>query len=150
MSNFRLEDVLAVFRALEANEDAIPILGNDDAMKVLAAWMKTDQAWQKPRRKQPVITATNHNLAWQWVVSGWTLDVDGVARGANVSPRVAAYQLEVLVSNRLIYPDGSISKGARAAMSIHVAQKLGIKQQKPRQPKEPKADEKKNDSGNTN
>lgn len=135
---FRLEDALAVFRAMETNEDAIPILGNEDAMRVLSSWTKTDQVWSKPRRKLPELTHANHSRVWQWIVSGWTIDVNEVARGANVSPRVAAQQLEVLTTNRLIYPDGSMSKGARAALNIYVAQKLGIKQ-KPRQQPTPKA-----------
>lgn len=148
MVKFRLEDVLAVFRALEANEDAIPILGNEDAMRVLAAWTKSDQHWRKPRRAMPELTATNHGLVWAWITSGWSFEYDPLARAANVSARIAAQQLDVLMANRLIYPDGSMSKGARAAMNLYIAAKLGIKQKSRRSPT-PKTEEK-DDKGEHN
>lgn len=136
--NFRAEDVLSMFRGMEQNEDAIPILDDDDAMKCLAAWAKTDQAWRRPKRDCPAMSVDNHAAVWRWVLAGWTLDVEGVAKAAGISERTAQYKLDVLTCNRLIYPDGSMAKGARLALNIYVAKKLGIKQKQPPQRSAPR------------
>ncbi len=125
--SFTLEDVIAPFRAMESNEDAIPILGDEDAMKCLAAWAKTDQLWRKPKKRAPVLKHNNHAAVWSWVDSGWHHDIGLVAVAAGLSQRIAAEKIAMLVVNRLIYPDGSMSKAARTSLNIYVAEKLGIK-----------------------
>lgn len=132
MIDFRLEDVLAPFRALEANEDAIPILGDEAALKCLAAWSKTDHRWVKPKTRPPRFTHGNHAVVWEWMVGGWRLDLAGVAKRAGLSERTVHEKMAMLVGNRLMYPDGSMSKAAKTALNIYVAGKLGIKQTKPK------------------
>ncbi len=144
---FRLEDLIAAFRALEANEDAIPILGDEDAMRCLAAWSKTDQTWTKPRGRVPTIRPGNHADVWAWIVRGWSFDYTNIATGAGLSLRIAHEKVRMLSTNRLIYPDGSMSKAARTALNIHVAEKLGIKQQAPgRKPAPKKRDDEGDDT----
>lgn len=127
MADLVLETLLAKFRAMETNEDAAPIIGDDDAMKVLSSWSKVDQAWRKPRGKAPVFAHDNHGLVWAWIRSGWTCDIEAVAAGAGVSERVAVEKLAILIGNRLIYPDGSTARGARIALQVWLAAKLGLK-----------------------
>lgn len=133
--------VISSFRAIEANEDAIPVLGDEDAMRVLAAWSKTDQQWKRPRRKPPEMTPTNHALVWSWLVEGWSIDHGSIAKAAGVRIAVAHEKMEMIIRNRLVYPDGSMSKAARTALNVHVAAKLGIKQKAPRTPRAGAKDE---------
>ncbi len=131
-----LMDLLNVFRNLEEDNDSITVLGDDEAMRVLQAWRKTDQRWSRPRHKPPAVSAGNHAAVWSWIRDGWTIDELAISRGAGLSVRVVHEKLEMLLAARLIYPDGQISKGARTALQLHVAQKLGIK---PKRRKEPAA-----------
>lgn len=129
-----ITELLSTFRALEANEDAITVLGDEDAMKVLSAWSKTDQRWQAPKKKRPQITPTNHAEMWRWIVQGWTIDEEAIAVGSGLSANVVHTKMRMLIAARLVYPDGQMSKAARAALQVFVAQKLGIKSK--RQPQQ--------------
>ncbi len=126
--DFRLENVLAPFRSLESNEDALIVLGDDEAMRVLIAWQHIDQEWAHPGGKQPLAIHGKMAKLWTWIMSGWEVDNRKVSRLAGVSPSIAHAKLEILMGNRLIYPDGSMSKGVRTALMAHTATKLGIKQ----------------------
>ena len=128
---FNLESVLAPFRGLEQNTDAVVVLGDEQAMRVLVAWQKIDNEWSPPATRVPVVTAGGMGRLWKWIVAGWdVLKIEReVARLAGVPRHIAHEKLEMLVGNRLIYPDGSMAGGARSALAIHTAKKLGIKQQ---------------------
>lgn len=129
--------VIAAFRALETNEDAIPVLGDEDAMRCLTAWSKTDQKWKKPKGKQPEMTSANHGAVWAWIVAGWTLDFVAISEGSGCSQRIVHDKMKMLCLNRLIYPDGQMSKAARTALNVHVAAKLGVKQRPPKKQSTP-------------
>lgn len=135
-----LTEILRALRTLESPDDIIPVLGDEDAMKVMIAWSKTDQRWSMPRGKVPTLQAGNHQSVWSWIVLGWTFDHALIAKIAGVGPRVVHQKLEMLVGLRLIYPDGQMSKSARTALQVHVSQKLGIKPKRPaKKPDEPAA-----------
>lgn len=123
----RLEDVIAPFRAIEANEDALVILGDDQAMKVLVAWTHVDNEWEPSATALVPYKLGRAAAAWAWIVQGWMIDSDEVARFAGIASGIAHAKLEILIGNRLIYPDGSVSKGARIAMSAYTAATLGLK-----------------------
>jgi len=124
MKGLDLHDIINTFRAMETNEDAIPVLGDEDAMRVLAAWRKTDQSWSKPRTKMPAMSPSNHGKVWRWLCSGWALGVAEVAEACGLSVRSTHEKLRMLQALRLIYPDGQISKPAQTALQLHVASKL--------------------------
>jgi hypothetical protein len=142
MQGFSLRELLDAFKALEHNNDAVPVLNDDDAMKVLIAWSKLDPVWERPRAKMPAFTPNNRNAVWLWLALGWDIDITSVSRGAGVSESVARTKLEVLQHNRLIYPDGTMSGGAKLALDIYVSTKLP--RSVPQQPK--KKAEKKDDT----
>lgn len=144
---FRIEDVLAAFRALEESDDAIVVLNDENAMKVLVAWSHTDQQWTRPDSKPPPATHGRMARLWTWVVSGWEIDPRRVAQLAGVPVTVAHEKISVLVGNRLIYPDGTMAKGARQALGVYTARKLGIKQ-RPRPESPARATPAKTDEGN--
>jgi len=128
---FRIGDVIGVFRSLEQNDDALVVLGDDDAMRVAVAWSHTDQDWTRPTTAQPKTAHGRIGRLWSWLVSGWTIDAREVARLAGVPRSVAHMKLEMLIGNRLIYPDGEMSGGLRKVLAVHTAKKLGLRQAMP-------------------
>lgn len=147
MKGMELIDLLNTFKAVEEDTDSITVLGDDEAMRVLAAWKRTDQKWSRPKTKMPTMQAGNHAAVWAWICEGWIFDNDGIARGADLSLRVVHVKIRMLILARLIYPDGSVSKAARAALQVHVAQKLGIK---PKRSKESRGGNKAGEGESTN
>ncbi len=146
---FSLEDVLAPFRAIESNDDVLVVLGDEHAMKALIAWTKVDNVWTHPPTKRPAMRHGNMASAWAWVISGWNIDEQtrAIARLAGLPTDVAHEKIEILVGNRLIYPDGSLAKGTRVALNLYTAKKLGIKQQLPKA-SQPQTSTDKDDRGN--
>jgi len=119
-------DLVNTFRKLEEPEDSIPVLGDDQAMRVLAAWTKTDQVWALPAQAMPVMRAGNHAKLWQWLLDGWDLEscIPTLEAATGLPHSVVAEKLDMLVMNRLIYPTGDMSKSARTALAVHVNTKI--------------------------
>lgn len=128
-----LIDIIEAFLVLDSNEAAVPILDDADAIKVLVAWSRTDNAWRRPRAKPPKVQPGSHGAAWAWAVAGWTIDVASIARIAGLQTRVVRDKVDMLVGLRLIYPDGRMAKSARTAINVYVGKKIGVKQ--PRNPR---------------
>jgi hypothetical protein len=127
MQVFRLEDALAVFRGVEDNQDAVVVIGDDDAMRVLVAWTHVDNDWYPPSTACPPLVHGKLAAAWDWIRAGWDLNERKISKLAGVPTSVARAKLDVLIGNRLIYPDGSLSKGVRLALAAFTAQRLGLK-----------------------
>jgi hypothetical protein len=139
-----LAKLLATFRGVETQETSLVILGDDEAVKVLIAWSNVDNEWTQPETRVPDATVGKLGKLWSWILSGWDVDTRKVSRLAGVTEAIAHVKLEILMGNRLIYPDGQMSKGARTALMAHTAIKLGIKQ-KAATPPMPKKKEKEDD-----
>ncbi len=77
-----------------------------------------------------MIVAGKMGALWDWIVAGWDVEAMAhrVSRTSGVPADVTHAKLEILIGNRLIYPDGSLAKGAKAALNVITARKLGIKQ----------------------
>ncbi len=131
-----LEELLAPYRASENNEAAIVLLGDDDAMRVLIAFQNAEHTWRAPKRKLPETMAGR----WAWIVSGHYVDYDFIAVAARVGDETALSKVRMLFANRLVYPDGSITKAARTALNAHAASKLGYKPAKRPQQQQPATD----------
>ncbi len=136
-----LEQVLFQFRATETTEDAMVIVADDQALQVLAAWKNSTHRWVPPVGKPPVYALPNGAALWDWICHGWTIDTEEVAHGAGLSDFITRDKLRVLQRNRLIYPDGSIAKGAHLALQAGMARRLGVK---------PKTKKTKVEDGNAN
>lgn len=140
-----LEEMLKPFKLDATSNDAAAalVLGDDEAVRVLAAFRNVTHKWRAPKKKQPSETATLIER-WEWLTSNWTIDVEGIARAAGMSEEVADMKVDMLIANRLVYPDGTIADGARIALQMHTQVKLGIKpkqKQQQQQPQQPKKDE---------
>lgn len=126
---FVLEDVLGPFRGLEEAQDAVLLLGDDDALRVLIAWTHVDNEWTAPSSPAipPPMRAGKMAALWRWMCSGWSVDIDELSRLAGVTPDVAHRKLSMLQGNRFIYPTGEMSKAARLAIQAVTAKRLGLK-----------------------
>lgn len=113
------EDVLEAFRRAESKEAVGTFVteeGFDAAtIHVLSAWQMTEHIWIAPKAACPDRGLATP-AAWRWLVSGWTIDYAAVAIGADVSFSVARAKMDMLVRNRLVYPDGKMSTPARASL----------------------------------
>lgn len=132
----------------DAAVEAVAILLVDDGfdaqtMRVLAAWQNAPIAWSAPKRKCPD-GGKPTAAAWAWLVAGLEVDYDAIASTANVTRQVARAKVAMLLGGRLVLPDGSLAKPARASLQQHARRALGLKT------KMPAAAPKPVDDGNTN
>lgn len=137
-----LEEMLKPFKQDATTNDAAAalVLGDDEAVRVLAAFRNVEHRWRMPRKTKPADGASLIAV-WEWLTSNWEIDVEGVAQAAGVSEDVAEMKLDMLGRNRLIYPDGTIAHGGVIALQMHTQMKLGIKpKQKQQQQQQPKKD----------
>lgn len=132
-------DLVEAFRAVaDKDVESVACLLLDDGfcaetMRVLAAWRQLDLRWTAPRAPCPD-SGYPSSAAWRWLVAGLDVDYDEVAAVSNVSRSVARGRVATLLGNRLVLPDGSISKMARAAIQEHARGALGLTKKR----KEPK------------
>ncbi len=124
-----LEDHLREFRATESMSSAMLVIDDTDAKKLLAAWTTFPPVpWAQPQSEVP----TDARHRWDWIWSGVPVELDELARAAGVSVHVAPAKWRVLVAGRLVYPDGTISSAADAALRAHVAAHVGRRPGRPR------------------
>ncbi len=138
-----LEELLKPFKQDPTTNDAAAalVLGDDEAVRVLAAFRNVTHRWRMPKKKALPDEATLI-AKWEWLTSNWEVNIEGVAHAAGMSEDVAEMKLDMLIANRLVYPDGTIAHGGVIALQMHTQMKLGIKpkRQQQQQP-QPKKDE---------
>lgn len=131
--------LLAAFRAAEQPEHLGALMTADgwdaEVMRVLAATQHVDAGWTTPKKPCPD-DGNPTAAAWSWLMSGWEPDFVALAQAAGVTVPIARRKWAMLAHGRLIYPDNSMTKWARAALKKHVAQRLGATKGK-RKDKEP-------------
>lgn len=120
-------EMLRAFRAAEVPEQ-IAVLMIDDGvdaltLRVAAAWLYGKHRWVRPKEPAPDGIRPSAET-WEWLVSGWVVDIAAIADGANVTRADATARMHVLITSRLLYPDGSIHASLRVAMKVHVNQRL--------------------------
>ncbi len=142
-----LADELLSFKSDPTTNDsaAALVLGDDDAVRVLAAFRNVEHKWRAPKKKRP--ESPTLIALWRWLTSSWEIDVAGIGEAAGLSEEVVEGKIEMLLANRLIYPDGTIAEGAVRALNMHTQVKLGIKPKATRQQQQaPKAPDTKKES----
>jgi hypothetical protein len=119
-----LAELLDPYRQEEDQSSAALIIGDPDAARILAVWKTLPPPrWKRPRGKEP----PGFRERWLWLWEGLQPTdeyLDEIAVAAGVSPQVVQPKLTMLISGRLIYPDGTISKQAEAALKAHIASHL--------------------------
>lgn len=125
--NREARDLVAAFKRAEQPE-AVAALINDDgfdaaAVRVLVAWTNAHHEWKAPPRKMPDEGRPTPR-AWEWLFAGLVVDHTAIADAANVGVAVARAKLGLLIGNRLVYPDGTISAAAKAGLQASVAARV--------------------------
>lgn len=129
-------DLIRAFEAAAKAEDLGAVMVEDgwnaEAMRVLAATQHVEHRWIEPKRPCPDGGRATP-AAWAWLISGLEIDFVELAAAADVTVPIARRKWMQLASARLVMPDGSMTKWARAALKKHVAQRLGSTGRKAKQ-----------------
>lgn len=107
------DDVLNGFKKDEKAEDIIPVINNEDLLRILVAWPKIIISREKTKEELPA--GVNERWRWLWSNITWCekelQEITGI-------PDVKFKRLFNQVrGNRLVYPDGSISSHASKYLS---------------------------------
>lgn len=133
-------DLILAFRAAEQPQHLAPLMVDDEergrrggfdaiAMRIVGSWEHAQHRWRAPRTPCPDDGKPTPR-AWSWLWSGHHVDIDEIARGADVALEIAREKINVLRHNRLIYPDGSLSQWLLAAVRTHVSKRLGVNERR--------------------
>lgn len=109
----RLQDVLADFRRREPAP--APWLGEPSVKSVIAAWPRVPAKITIPLTigGVPMHGPNRWRYAWKFR----DLDIAAVARVSGLPAADAAAALDRLAAARYVYPDGTLSAAAQAALS---------------------------------
>jgi hypothetical protein len=129
-------DLIEAFRVdANRNVESIVVLLIEEndfevaSMRVLSSWAHVEVRWSRPRRAKPD-DGRPTPAAWAWLVSGLDVDYDALSKAAGVSRAIARERTAVLLANKLVLPDGTISNPAHAALQQHAKRALGVRSKK--------------------
>lgn len=108
-----LAQYVARFRKLEFAGQLTPFRKSIDAKNVLAMWPQVRKEWKRPKSKPPKDDAD----LWIWLWRGMRYDLTSLAESARMTEHDAAATMRYLVTARVVYPDGSISRAAEVLVS---------------------------------
>ena len=112
-----LDDLLAPYIADERPEQATAVVGDADAIKLIAAWAYYPfETWTYPKGKR----TDNDRERWKWIWDGLVMYPDDLAEAAGISTHVVKAKLRVLLNSRLVYPNGNVARAARGVMHAYI------------------------------
>ena len=123
---FNLAEFVERCRSNENNymHAAVVVLGDREAQKILAAWSTMPSSWRLPAGAPP----ENERVLWDWVCTGSVVNWNELAQRSGVAVAKVPKIFEVLRSNRLVYPDGTIAAFAAAVLKGEVMKSMkGLK-----------------------
>lgn len=94
-----------------------------ETMRVLSAWTVADVPWSRPPKPCPDGGRPTQR-AWLWLMSGIEVDIHAIADATGLSRSLVLQKVRILIAARLVFPDGEISKPARAALQQAVAERI--------------------------
>jgi hypothetical protein len=99
------------------------IIDNDPAKSILVVLSSRRVSWEQPKREQPPLDGHVGDL-WDWAYQGMMLMPPAIAEDAGVGPAITEGALRVIKAARMIFPDGTPSKWARAIIEAEVADRV--------------------------
>lgn len=142
-----LKDLVLYFRSREDGVllGAVQMINDQEAQRVVAAWMNFPVAWKAPKSKQP---ETDDRELWDWMWKGAEYDMNDLAERSGVDRFRIKGVMVRLIAARLIFPDGSIAGTASGVLKTEVFRATAAKLPKPKPaPKDEKKDDKKAGAG---
>ena len=110
---------LDTFKNEEKAESTLVLAEDKKLTRLLLAWQRTNVVQKRRPPKAP--EADNTNGRWDWLWSCVTFSTDDIASVAGLEPRQIVSGLAILRGNRLIYPDGTISRFAAQFLRVKTA-----------------------------
>lgn len=109
-----LAEEIAVYAAL-VDTAAGALVDDAPASRMIAAWSTAVlPPWEPPTTPRP----DDVRARWPWLWQGVGYDVVELCAAANLAPADGHRIFHSLVALRLLYPDGTISDGASALLTI--------------------------------
>lgn len=94
-------------------------MGDDESIRVLAAWPRCRAEWKRGAGKQPL----QPNTLWVWMWRGVSFDLSSLSRAVRLSQRKTLKALRSCVVAGLLYPDGSRHGDADVLLEALAAKK---------------------------
>lgn len=107
-----LEELLAPYREDESLERFVCLIDDLDAMRVCALWPNVSKAWSRPRRPMP----SDPNERWAWLWEGVQFDDESFAEMVDLRLSRLWAKITMLASARILFPDGTVPRGARGVL----------------------------------
>lgn len=119
-----LQELLDPFRDQEPLS-AVLIMDDDEAKKIAAAWLRVPGKWAPVDESPPQAM----NELWPWIWKGLAPpppELAGILADFTALPQAeVSEKLAMLIANRLIFPDGTISAWAEKAIAHDVYFRYG-------------------------
>jgi len=106
MSETTFAETLAEFKSSENPEVVLLITDDPDLIRLCIAWTNTPV---KAKAKQTVLKDDSTHGTWQWLWDNADHDRRVLIAKSGVNAHGFDGKMEVLVGNRILYPDGTIN-----------------------------------------
>lgn len=121
--NIDFPSLLIRFQVNESLHRMMPIIDDEDAQKVIAAWDSMATRWKVPDGIPP----HEERELWEWLWINMQINYDELALRAGVSRLTAERRFKMLIAARLVYPNGTISSNAYKLLANIVGKALAAK-----------------------
>jgi len=121
------EEAIQYFKEKETPEDALLLIPQEKGDQRTRELQAIVIAWPKIRIEREKKTAAPKGAdqdLWDWLWDQISYEESEITRAARISS--PGRPLEVLILNRLIYPDGTVSQYASKALRSIIKTQLGI------------------------
>lgn len=110
-----IEDVLVSFKQEEDPTSAEVIAENKNALKLFACWKSLGVVLENFMCSEEVLRLPRVDL-WFFLWTKVSVDMDLLTALSGLSRSSVKRALPILITNRLVYPDGAVSKAAEARL----------------------------------
>jgi hypothetical protein len=114
----RFQETLDTYKQNEKPESVLLVAQDRHLLRLLAVWDETRV--QRRRRLSPFPENGDDEMCWQWLWINACYSVEELAGLTGFSTDAVEKKMGVLIGNRLVYPDGTMSQLAAQFLRIRV------------------------------
>lgn len=114
-------EILQEFKENESVEDVLPVMDDLSLQKILIAWPKISISHISTKKTAP----STKNELWHWLWEQIEFEQDEITEITGIKYDLPK-MFKILIGNRIIYPDGSISLNASKILKNILRRKLKI------------------------
>lgn len=108
-----LDELLAPYRDDESLERFVCLIDDLEAMRVCALWPNVPKQWL---RQHDVPMPDDLNQRWAWIWDGVTFHDETYAEMVDLPLSRLWAKITMLASARILFPDGTVPRGARGVL----------------------------------